>query len=195
VHTPQFGVYFALGIVIDPMHKLTRLLVVATLLLGCVGCDQVTKGFARVYLSHAPTISFLHDTVRITYAENPGSFLSLGATLSMPARIAIFQAGVGFLVLGLIWAALFWRGLSRSHVVAITLIGASGLGNLIDRVLNNGLVTDFLNIGIGQVRTGIFNVADMVGVLGVLIFLIFQSSATPPPNHSSKRTREKPRAA
>jgi len=177
------------------MRKLTRMLVVAILLLGCVGCDQVTKGFARAYLSHASTMSFLHDTVRLTYAENPGSFLSLGATLSPSTRIAIFQVGVGFLVLGLIWAALFWRGLSRPHVVAITLIGASGLGNLIDRVLNNGLVTDFLNIGIGQVRTGIFNVADMVGVLGVLAFVIFQSSATPPPNHSSKRTREKPRAA
>jgi signal peptidase II len=166
------------------MHKLTRFLVVATLLLGCVGCDQVTKGFARVYLSDAPTMSFLHDTVRLTYAENSGAFLSLGATLSNLARVVIFQAGVGFLVLGLICAALFWRGLSRSHVVAITLIGASGLGNLIDRILNNGLVTDFLNLGIGQVRTGIFNVADIVGVLGVLIFLVFHNSATAAPNHS-----------
>lgn len=175
-----------------PIHKLTRLVLVATLLVGCVGCDQVTKGLARAHLSHISTISFLHDTVRITYAENPGAFLSLGATLSKSARVAIFQAGAGFLVLGLIWSALCWRGLSRAHVVAITLMGASGLGNLIDRVLDNGLVTDFLNVGIGQVRTGIFNVADMVGVLGVLVFLIFRSSAALPPNQSFKRTREKP---
>jgi lipoprotein signal peptidase len=55
---------------------------------------------------------------------------------------------------------------------------------LIDRVLNNGLVTDFLNLGIDHVRTGIFNVADIVGVLGVLIFLVFHKSATAVPNHS-----------
>jgi hypothetical protein len=33
-----------------------------------------------------------------------------------------------------------------------------GIGNLIDRTFNNGFVTDFINAGIGPLRTGIFNV-------------------------------------
>jgi signal peptidase II len=155
-------------------------MVVATLLLGCVGCDQATKVFARVHLSHAPTASFLHDTVRITYAENPGAFLNLGASLSRSTRMALFQGVVGLVVLGLIWAALFRRGLSRPQIVALALLGASGLGNLIDRVLYDGLVTDFLNLGVGHVRTGIFNVADVAGVFGVLLLLVFRNSAAPP---------------
>ncbi len=56
--------------------------------------------------------------------------------------------------------------------VSLTLILAGGVGNLIDRVTNDGLVTDFLNIGVGAFRTGIFNVADvavMTGALGLLI--------------------------
>ena len=43
-----------------------------------------------------------------------------------------------------------------------------GIGNLIDCVTNNGLVTDFLNIGIGPVRTGIFNVTDMAVTCGAI---------------------------
>ena len=156
---------------------MTRLVVVACLLLGCVGCDQATKVFARVHLSHVPTASYFHDTVRITYAENPGAFLNLGASLSRATRIALFEGAVGILVLGLIWAALFRRGLGRPQILALALLGASGLGNLIDRVLYNGMVTDFLNIGIGHVRTGIFNVADVAGVLGVLLLLAYRGSA------------------
>ena len=46
---------------------------------------------------------------------------------------------------------------------------SGGIGNLIDRVVNNGLVIDFINPGVGSVRTGIFNVADM----GVVTFGAF----------------------
>jgi signal peptidase II len=117
--------------------------------------------------------------VRLTYAENPGAFLNLGASLSRPARTAIFQFGIGLVVAALLWAALFRRGLSRPQVVALTLLGASGLGNLIDRLLYGGVVTDFLNVGVGSLRTGIFNVADMVGVLGVIILIMFRGASTP----------------
>ena len=48
----------------------------------------------------------------------------------------------------------------------LTLLIAGGLGNLIDRLVY-GYVTDFLNVGIGSLRTGIFNVADMAIMLGV----------------------------
>jgi signal peptidase II len=47
-----------------------------------------------------------------------------------------------------------------------------GIGNLIDRVVHNGLVTDFINVGMGPLRTGIFNVAD-VAVMGSGIALMF----------------------
>ena len=39
--------------------------------------------------------------------------------------------------------------------VSLAYILAGGVGNLIDRVFNDGLVTDFLNIGVGPLRTGI----------------------------------------
>lgn len=58
-------------------------------------------------------------------------------------------------------------------------MGGGGIGNLVDRILLSGLVTDFINIGIGNLRTGIFNVADMAIMTGVigLIFVELVKSA------------------
>ena len=49
---------------------------------------------------------------------------------------------------------------------------AGGIGNLIDRVFHGGLVIDFLNMGIGPVRTGIFNVADMAIMAGFALLIL-----------------------
>jgi signal peptidase II len=46
------------------------------------------------------------------------------------------------------------------------------LGNLIDRVFYNGLVVDFIDVGLGTSRFYTFNVADMgVTVGGAILFL------------------------
>jgi signal peptidase II len=154
------------------MRRLTRLGLVAVLLLGCVGCDQASKQLVRTHVALGSSQSFLGDTLRLTHAENPGAFLGAGASLSPLLRAAIFQGAVGLIVLGLLLWALLARQLGTWSTVAITLLAASGLGNLIDRVAHHGLVTDFLNLGFGPLRTGIFNVADMVGIIGIVILLL-----------------------
>ena len=62
--------------------------------------------------------------------------------------------------------------LHKISLVAGGLMMGGGVGNLIDRIFNDGAVVDFLNIGIGSVRTGIFNVADMSIMLGLVLFLL-----------------------
>jgi signal peptidase II len=162
---------------------MARLILVTTLLVGCVGCDQITKVAARMHLRDRPAVSFLHDTFRLVYAQNPGAFLSAGASLPKPVRTIMFRGVAGLLVLGLIAAALLCRGLGGIQVSALTLLGASGLGNLIDRLLYDGNVTDFLNIGVGSLRTGIFNIADVVGVVGAIVLFARRSvgAASPHP--------------
>ena len=63
-------------------------------------------------------------------------------------------------------------------VAAGLLIGA-GLGNLIDRVMNDGRVYDFLNVGYGIVRTGIFNVADMILMFAIAYLVFAKDGLTP----------------
>jgi signal peptidase II len=59
---------------------------------------------------------------------------------------------------------------------------AGGASNLLDRVAF-GSVVDFVNLGVGSVRTGIFNVADMAIMLGAFIVVIagIEESASSPP--------------
>ena len=142
------------------------------LFLSCVGCDQVTKGVVRARLVLGEGQSFLGDTVRLTHAENSGAFLNLGESLPDEIRSAIFIVGVGLISLGALLAAFFVRGLGQWQVAALSLIASGGIGNWIDRLTNDGRVTDFLNVGIGSLRTGIFNVADMVLLAGVALFLL-----------------------
>ena len=160
------------------MRSIWRLALVSTLLLGCVGCDQVSKEVVRTHLSLGESHSFFGDTFRITHVTNTGAFLSIGADLPEQARIVVFQGALSALVLVLLWAAAIRTQTGQWQVVGFTLLAASGIGNLIDRFLNDGRVTDFLNIGIGSVRTGIFNVADVVGVVGCLVLLLANRGAT-----------------
>jgi len=58
----------------------------------------------------------------------------------------------------------------------VTLFVAGGASNWIDRVAR-GSVVDFLNVGVGPVRTGIFNVADVAIMLGAAVMLIAEIRA------------------
>jgi signal peptidase II len=158
------------------MHTLTRALLVSVLFLACVGCDQVTKAIARDHLVLGDPHSFVGDAFRLTLAENPGAFLSIGESLPDHVRSTLFIVGVGIASLGALWAAFFAQGLSPWSVVGLSLIASGGAGNWIDRLTNDGRVTDFLNVGVGGLRTGIFNVADMVLMAGVAIFIFTAAS-------------------
>jgi len=161
------------------MRNLTRLGIVAVLLFACVGCDQVSKNVVRDRIAIGHEQSFLGDAFRLTHVENSGAFLSIGASLPEAARIAVFQGGVAIVVAVLLYFALFSRQLDAWAVAGFTLLAASGVGNLIDRVMQDGRVTDFLNLGIGSLRTGIFNVADVVGVIGLVLLVVKRDSAFP----------------
>ena len=134
-----------------------------------VGCDRVSKHFASLELAGEPRQSFLADTVRLEYAENSGAFLSLGHDWSEPVRTTVFTIGTG-LVLCVMVAAAFRVQLSGPALVGVAFYFAGGASNLVDRIVR-GSVIDFMNVGVGPLRTGIFNVADMAILLGVGIFV------------------------
>jgi signal peptidase II len=60
---------------------------------------------------------------------------------------------------------------SLCHAAAFALFIAGGASNWFDRV-NDGRVVDFMNVGVGWLRTGIFNVADVAIMLGAAIFML-----------------------
>ena len=147
------------------MNGIGKRIALVVLLVGTVGCDRVTKHFAAATLTQMPRQSFFADTVRLEYVENPGAFMGLGAEWPPAVRIALFTVGNGLLLSAM--AVTAWRlGWSGPALVGMGLLLAGGVSNLGDRV-TRGSVIDFLNVGLGPLRTGIFNVADMAVMLGV----------------------------
>jgi signal peptidase II len=146
--------------------KVALLAVVAT----TVGCDQVTKHLATTHLMGGPRHSYLGDSIRLEYAENKGAFLSLGENLPVGWRTALFSFGTAIILAACFVAIVRQRGLTLP-VLGLTLVVAGGVSNLADRVAC-GSVVDFLNVGVGSLRTGIFNVADMAIMAGIAMTLL-----------------------
>jgi signal peptidase II len=150
---------------------LERLTIVGVILACCVGCDQATKSIAQAMLPETEIWSYLGDSIRLQLAHNEGAFLSLGSELPELWRRVIFLGFVGAVLLGVLAHALLGRHSSTWNIVGLTLAAAGGISNLVDRLCNDGRVVDFMNLGIGPLRTGIFNVADLAIMVGVLLLL------------------------
>ncbi len=142
-----------------------------------IGCDRVTKHVAATTLSESSSRSFLVDTFRLEYVENTGAFLGLGADWPLPVRTAVFVVGNGLLLLAVTVVAMRSRW-SRRSLVGVAIFVAGGASNLLDRI-TYGMVIDFMNVGIGPLRTGIFNVADMAIMLGTGIIVLDAYRARP----------------
>ena len=154
------------------MNTTHRLLLLSFVLLLGIGCDQGTKYLAQEKLSTAPPISFLGDVFRFQYAENNGAFLSVGSGLPESYRFYLLTLLPVVFLTGLFFFVVFSRRLRVFEVVSYALIIAGGFSNLFDRILRHGFVVDFMNMGIGRLRTGIFNFADVSIMLGIFMLAL-----------------------
>jgi signal peptidase II len=152
------------------MKIFRRGVLLCLLLAATAGCDRVTKHLALTTLAGMPEQSYLGGTVKLDYHENAGGFLSAGATWRPEVRALVFQAANGLFLLATVIMAARYKW-SRLAAVGLVMFLAGGISNLVDRVAL-GSVIDFLNIGIGPVRTGIFNIADVAIMAGIGLLMI-----------------------
>jgi signal peptidase II len=141
---------------------ISRTLLVCLLSLSLISWDQASKGLAKEYLRNRPARAFIHNTFRLEYVENTGAAMSMGDNLS--PRTSLWLLGILPLTVLLTlfgYMILHARSIRQPRLMAFTLIFAGGMGNIIDRLLFDRHVTDFMNIGILSLRSGIFNFADL----------------------------------
>jgi len=137
--------------------------------------DQLTKQWARQQLKDHPPISWWKDSVRLQYVENTGAFLSMGDDWSPTMSFWLLNiVPLIFLMVLFIYALRTSFKTSVRQVIPLLMIFAGGLGNIIDRIVYDRHVTDFMNVGIGRLRTGIFNVADLFVTTGVVLIFFGQ---------------------
>jgi len=166
------------------MTSLQKFYLIALILFTSIGCDQVSKNIAKNSLANSPPMSYLGETFRLQYAENTGAFLGLGSGLSKTTRFLLFTFLSGGLLIALFFYTIKSRDLQRKHIFALSLILGGGISNMIDRVFNDGKVIDFMNMGIGSLRTGIFNMADVLIMVGMASILLF--------NYQSHKEKKSP---
>lgn len=135
-----------------------------------VAVDQWSKWYAFTHWRGLPPRSFFGDVFRIEYAENRGAFLSLLANMPDSVRFWVLVVINGLVLAGLTLFLLTTRRITLSTFLPFSLFVAGGIGNLIDRI-HMDCVIDFFNLGLGGLRTGIFNVADMAITLGFVLML------------------------
>ncbi|WP_221392377.1 signal peptidase II [Dyadobacter sp. NIV53] len=139
------------------------------ILLANIGCDQISKNIARQELSDYERISYIKNHFTFTKVENTGAFLSLGSAL--PDFIKFFLLSIVPL-LALSYGIVFLfrkQNLSKVSAVALCFAIGGGIGNIYDRIIH-GSVTDFMHIDFGFFETGIFNMADVSIMVGMVLF-------------------------
>ena len=136
--------------------------------LACVmALDVVTKGFAeRLLAPQRIPHEVLGSWVRLTLVYNPGA--AFGLHLGAQSRW-IFTALtlIALVILGRLYLATS-RG-DTPRTLALALVCAGALGNLLDRLRSELGVVDFLDVGFGDARWPTFNVADMAVSTGAVL--------------------------
>ena len=152
-------------VVVSPRQ---RWLVPAVAFAGSVVLDQVTKIWARHDLTLGRPIKVIDGFWDWELAENPGAAFSMFSDGTARWLLAAIAA-VAIVAIG--WMIARTQPHQRLQRLALGLVAGGAVGNLIDRV-GLGVVTDFVRWRWHQHRWPIFNVADVVLVVGAGLIII-----------------------
>ena len=135
-----------------------------------LAADVVTKAIAVTAL--APQLiahEVIGTVVQFTLVYNPGA--AFGIHVGPYSRIV-------FSVLTVVALTILWR-LYRAtphgdfrRTLALALVTAGAVGNLVDRIRSQRGVVDFIDIGIGSHRWPTFNIADVAVTSGALLLAV-----------------------
>ena len=125
--------------------------------------DQLAKFVVRSTMALEAHVPLWQNVFRLTYVHNPGAAFGL-----FPGGRPVFILTT---MLVLFVVAAYWRRVRPTQwpvVIALALVTAGALGNLIDRAAL-GFVTDFFDFNL--IDFPVFNVADSAVVVGVIMLM------------------------
>lgn len=135
-----------------------------------LAADVVTKAIAVTAL--APQLiahEVIGTVVQFTLVYNPGAAFGLHVGAYSRAVFSVLTLAA----LGILWR--LYRATvpgDRRRTLALALVTAGAIGNLIDRLRWPRGVVDFVDVGIGAHRWPTFNIADVAVTSGALLLAI-----------------------
>ena len=131
--------------------------------------DQFTKKLVVANLTlHEPMHLIKigeQQVLNLTYYLNDGAAFSMfGGKTAMLICVTSLMMGA------MVCAMVLKHVRTKPYILAFSLVIGGGVGNLIDRIFNDGRVVDFIDVRI--INFAIFNFADICAVLGGFAFAI-----------------------
>jgi signal peptidase II len=153
---------------------------------GVLLADVITKAIAVYSLQPR---GFPHpligEWVRLTLVYNPGAAFGL----SVGSWSRVFFIALTCVAVPVLWRLYkATRPFDNVRVLALALVMAGALGNVLDRLRSAEGVVDFLDIGIGTMRWPTFNVADIAVTTGALLLSLVLWREEPPATEPSERS-------
>ena len=135
----------------------------ALLVVAILAADQLAKAGARAWLSSGPDVTLIPGVLALTLVRNVGAAFGI-----FGGHIWAFVACAAVVIA----VCVGWLALAKGHTcletVALSMVCAGALGNVIDRV-SQGFVTDMIKPLF--IDFPVFNIADIAITCGFVLFL------------------------
>ncbi len=128
----------------------------------CASKRVAVEHLSPAYVPH----DVVGDVVRFTLAYNQRAAMGLSA--GSASRWILSAIAAALLIATAVWVLRTERRDPRLFS-GIALVAAGALGNLVDRLRWDRGVVDFIDIGMGDTRFWIFNVADVAITVGAIV--------------------------
>lgn len=145
--------------------KNKKILLIIFIILISICIDQIVKQIVIKNVFNS-SIQIIKGVLNFTYVENTGGAYGIGSN-----NILIFII-INVIIIGILMKFVISKRdeINNALLIAISLIIAGGIGNLIDRIFR-GYVIDFIDIN-PVLKYPVFNIADIFVVTGCIVIAI-----------------------
>ena len=134
-----------------------------------IGIDRYTKWLVEQKMALHQSISVIkigdREVLNLSYYLNDGAAFS-----KFEGKTAMLIIVTSIIIITLITLVIMKKVKRPSYIVAVSLIVGGGIGNLIDRIFNEGMVVDFIDFRL--IQFAIFNFADIAAVCGAGLIML-----------------------
>ena len=158
---------------LNPPSITVKIIIIAAALLIFTGTDLLIKEIAHQTLRGSQDIIVIPGFWSFRYTINHDlgfSLLNFLDDIFSKQQKFIFLLTIQGLATGAVLAfSLFVK--QSKHFLPLVLVTCGGAGNFLDRIIHGGVV-DYILWYYGDFRWPIFNLADVYGVVGIILFII-----------------------
>jgi signal peptidase II len=141
------------------------------LVVGLIAADQASKAAVRATIPLYDTVEVIPGLLNLTHVLNTGAAFGFLDRFEFAYKAIVVTLLATAALGAIVVYALTLGSESRLSRLALTLVVAGAIGNLIDRVAA-GAVVDFVDIYFGTWHFWAFNVADSCISIGAVLLIL-----------------------